>query len=72
MNRPKMDDNQAKDLLIKPNVIRYIELLVSMARHVLWEYPQVKRADLNSSCYIFTIMSTFFTAFFFPADQRCF
>ena len=35
MNRPKMDDNQAKDLLIRPNVIRYIELLVSMARHVL-------------------------------------
>ena len=35
MNRPKMDDNQAKDLLIRPNVICYIELLVSMARHEL-------------------------------------
>ena len=35
MNRPKMDDNQAKDLLIRPNVICYIELLVSMARQVL-------------------------------------
>ena len=35
MNRPKMDDNQAKDLLIRLNVICYIEFLVSMARHVL-------------------------------------